>query len=915
MQATGRELALRSHGWALVGPSGLEERLGPRQSHVDGLCPFDFDPTRPERAPSEGVVLWTSRGGGPAGLGLSGVPALRRAAPVRGGLGELVLETDRGALRVPPDVGRVVAVEDLLSPKALVLYGDDRRPVVADLPMAAHWRPFVRRCDHRWEGDAVVYEVELFGLQGVLTRRYAASEVVQGGEPPDVAAPDSHLRVMVWPRDPPPRWRLFVVDVGTNSNRFGWNGKFSWGLFHHPTGRDSELRVVACRDLAGGAELRGLKEGRFDPTLPPRVATAERPSFIEIRRVGEDAVVGTFNLLGPPTAAAPAARAEAWAIDLGSQWSCVARATEAGAELIDLNQASGPQVFCRVGDAADPRSELQWMPGVDTPLNPDALNRGAITQLPSRLALLVRDRLPDTLSAVELRALTPMCDAIVPPANSEYFGLPMVDDCTVEDVRSVDADRARRVAMLEQYLVNLLVMSAARIGDCQTVTVTFSHPFGASDGQRAGLEEAARAAVKRAASYTGVSFGAQFGADGLTCLLEAQARQRPAAASGLPVWVVCDVGTERLELVVASGDSEHDHAVLACDALRFGPAMLEELIIRLAGAQVTAATHPETRRHRTRELLARAGYAGVLARCNPSTKDNIRRTSELWVGLVVEYLARAIVGPLRNPRRLRGLMQAEMREGGYGFYLEAPEDLPLRISVLLTGRGAEQLLGFGEIFGPRGRLIESLSIRLRDRCDALLRAEAGPPHLSGADDAWFAQVPAPELELSFELSGPGGSLGPSGARAQAILAASPRRSDAVEPLEPCATNGLTEYTGWRHGGAERWRPWFAVVGEAPEVHRSAGRGVYRPPREAPWHLDDLLAAGADLHIGPPWPAEVLGLARDLRWNLDLDHAFKGREADLRAHMAGPRPGRRYTPLLKALYEVVLRDLFTSEEDA
>jgi hypothetical protein len=924
----------------LVASDGNHENFTAGACAIDGICPFDFDPASNSEPGSPGVVIWDSRGG--TSLKIERAPALtERPKALSNGTFEVL--TDRGYyVSVPPSVGRIVTVEEIFSPKVIVLYGDDRKKVPADFPLAAPWRAFVKSCRPTIEGDAVVYHVELHGLNGSIVRRYSGAEVVDAGElPSEPPSEESQLRIMVWPRNPPPQWSLFVVDVGTNNNDKAWTNKYAWSLFHHPPGKNEDQRVVPCRNMKDGSEILRRGGGLFAPTLPLRVATSDRPHYIEVRRTGEDAVVSTFNLLKHAEAASTSASStpEEWAVDIGTSNSCVTR-LEAGAaggeqvRLVNFNQISAPRtpedldsslVLCRIGDQLNPRSELHWMPGLDSPNSKDLKNSAAITQLPSRLALLVRDRLPESLGEMEIAALIPMCDAIVPPLVSESFGIKAVDDSTVDRLKWVEKHDTRRVALLELYITNVLLMAAARVRPSGNVSVRFSQPLAFNPSQREGLQLAASRAAKRLTKYTGVDFEARIDSDESHCILEQFASLKPGAPPKWPVWLLCDIGGGSIDIAVATGLNTNSYAVVAADSIKFGANLVFDNVLELAGQQVGRSPDPRVQRRRARELVLAQGYEGVIAACNSSTKQHIQRIVQMYFELVAEYVARVVAGCFRNPKRLKGLWGTPgadahrhdpptTDQGGFDGVMSESESMAAHIELLVTGNGFRTF----DVLGPSKKQMEQFTDRIRSRCAELICAPTGIASKAAADDAWFATVPPPDAMGSLGLAPKGGAVYLKEALAYSILKAGHQGSADDRTAEDllAAPNGVTEYGApWparRIPGSER--PWYAFVGVLQkEIKRSdAGASHFKVDRNEPWYITDPSIIRDEKVFGPSMPTEVMTLARDLRWNLDLNQLCQQNASELGKELRDVNNKRQW-PLLKVIYERAIMRLFASSD--
>ncbi len=919
-----RQLGVTGTVVKLQEPAGNHENFSNGDSAIDGVCPFDFDPANRSDNPSPRVVIWTSRGN--SAVDVQQAPALR-FKPTPNVQGDFDILTDLGFyVRVPQSVGRIVAVEDLFSPKALVLYGDNRQASPADYPMAAVWRPFVKTCKPRFDNGAIVYQVELHGLEGVISRRYAGAEIETGGEPPDSANPESHLRIMVWPRNPPPKWRLFVVDVGANANDLYWNGVFKSSLYHHPAGRNEGQRVAPCRSVKDGSELLSLKEGSFLPDLPTRVATSDRPNYIEIRRLGEEAVVGTFTLLEHIDSSTPQhaiGHPEEWSVDIGTSNSCIARRDPSTPDvtlIVDLNQvtpsriggeAAPSLVLSRLGDPLNPRSEVQWMAGIEAPNNPEAGANIPITQMPSRLSLLTRDRLPDALTVQEVRALVPMCDAVVPPLQSEKFGLMPVNDRTVDKLKWVEKHDTKRVALLELYIANMLLMAAARVRPTSTVSVRFSQPLAFNEAEKEGLLEAARGAAKRLTDLTGVPFEARVDSDESHCILEEFASLNAGEQGFQPLWVLCDIGGGSIDIAVATGENCKNYAVMAADSIRFGANLVFDNLLELAGQQVSLSTDPKIQRHRVREMISQQGYGAVLARCNPSTKDKITNIVQLYFELVAEYVARTVAGCIRNPKRLKGLLGKA--PGGFGWTADAPAHLLSRIELLVTGNGFRTF----EVLNRGARMMQLFTERVKSRCAELIQAPTGIPSVAADDDTFFAQVPPPDAAGYLGLAPPGGVTYLKEALAYSILHSSGQGNGEDRYAEDflSAPNGITEYSApWparNIPGSQR--PWYAFVGSAEKIARSnPTAGVYKVDRTEPWFVENPTISRDEKAFGPPMPGEVLRLAADLKWNLDLNYLCQQNISELTRLLKGVS-GKRQWSLLKVIYECAIRGMFSSSD--
>lgn len=900
---------------------------------IDGVCAFD---SGAGESAATRVVIWTTKGG--SALQFDQVHAFHQPPPTPNHQGEIDILTDKGVhVRVPPSVGRVVPVEAMFSPKGLILYGDNgkNRAEWADFPMAAEWRPFVKSCHASFDGNTLEYRVELHGLQGALVRRYANAEIERAGEPPEVEIPESHLRIMVWPNNPSPLWKLFVVDVGANNNIQTWNGKFQWSLFHHPSTphtsghhRDDDLRVAPCRSIKDDSLILKRSQGLYDPKLPLRVATSDRPHYIEIRSIGEEAVVGTFNLLprvNPHSEAiVNGSQSESWGADIGTSNSCLARLVTSGTsqrtEIVNFNQVWDPKtpneslIYCRVGDARAPRSELHWMPGLEGANSVDAFAQEPITQVPTRLALLVKDRRPEALTAQDVRALIPLCDAIVPPLQSGGFGQAKVDDSTVERLKWVERHDDKRVALLEQYITCMLLMAAARLRPSATVTVHFSQPLSFTQRQKEGLEAASRAAAERLTQYTGVPFDAKVDSDESHCILEQFAALRGPVPRRHPIWVLCDIGGGSIDLAVAAGESKQDYAFLAADSIKFGANLVLNNILELAGQQVTASPHPETQRRMVREMILSAGYDAVLAKCNPNTKQQIHRIVQLYFELIAEYVARTVAGCMRNPTRMKALLGDPPENGGFGWDMHDPEFMASRIELLVTGNGFRTFDVLGK--SPKAQMRQFASL-VRERVAELLKMPTGFPTPAANDDMWFAHVPTPDVSESLGLEPSGGTTFLKEALAYSILASasqvqSGEHREADDYL--ASPNGITEYMeGWaarREPGNER--PWYAFVGASTAIKRSR-TGMHPLPvvRTEPWFITDPKVRREEKLFGPPMPGTVLRFAQDLRWNLDFNHLYQQHTAEITSELESSQGQQRQWSLLKVIYEVAIARMFSA----
>jgi hypothetical protein len=905
---------------------------------IDGVCAFNYQgSTRDEAAPPK-IVIWQYRGGGP--VQAANLQGLSAQSITKSTQNDYEIFTHLGFhVRVPPSLARIVVVDDLFSPKALVLHGDDGRTVAADLPMAAEWRPYVRLCTARWDGGALEYRVELHGLSGALTRRYTSAEIAEAGVSPNSGVPD-HLRIMAWPKNAPSRWRLFVVDVGTPPNDYVWNGHFKWGLYTEAStsssGRPGEgRRVFPCRNLRGGAELLGLQNGTskvgYDPDLPIRVATGDRPNFIEIRSVAEDAV-GTFSLLDSPDPnleAAGGGQAEQWAVDIGTSNSCLARLLPGSArqtEIMNFNQIFAPSsgdedkdsglVACLIGDKAEPRSVLHWMPGLRSPSKKESSSgKDEIPQVPSRLALLVPGRRPDAMDAAEIRSLIPMCDAVVPPLQTEHFA-GKVDASTVDRLKWVDKHDTRRVALLEQYIASVLIMAAARARPASSVSVRFSQPLAFTENEKAGLVEAARNAAATATRLTGTPIEARVDSDESHCILEQWARLKPIAGAYQQLWVICDIGGGSVDIAVATGNVDSnitDLAVLAADSIRFGANLVFNNILERAGSQIApGGAHDENRRRVAREAISLGGYDVLLARCDPGTKAEIQRIVQLYFELLAEYMARTVAGCIRNPKRMKGVL-----EGSYGWPIASPGDLTTNMVLMVTGNGFRTF----EALGRRDRQMAVFTERIKSRVTALVQAPMPfdkSKSVSGLDDDWYANVPPLLSEGSLGLPPGDGKIYLKEALAYSILrgasaARGGEQRDAMDYL--AAPNGLTEYQepfpGRKIRGSER--PWFAFVGAATHIKRTDGTS-FPVDRAEPWFITDPTMKRDDNFFGPAFPVQVLDLARDLGWKLDFKTLCVEQASPI-ANALKPESHKteRQSSLLKAVYEEAVSRLFSDKD--
>jgi hypothetical protein len=933
---------LKAKSGNLVLVTGLEQKeeilTNDGECAIDGVCAFNYQgSTRDEAAPPK-VVIWQYRGGG--AVQAANLQGLSAQSITKSTQNDYEIFTHLGFhVRVPPSLARIVVVDDLFSPKALVLHGDDGRTVAADLPMAAEWRPYVRLCTARWDGGALEYRVELHGLSGPLTRRYTSAEIAEAGVPPNSGGLD-HLRIMAWPKNAPARWRLFVVDVGTPPNPWLWNGQFKWGLYTWSsvasTGRPGDdRRLFPCRSLKGGAELLGLQNGTsrvgFEPDLPLRVATSERPNFIEIRSVAEDAV-GTLSLLDSPDPSLESSgggQAEQWAVDIGTSNSCLARLLPGSArqtQVMNFNQVfapSGPEdddsglVECRIGDKKEPRSVLHWMPGLRSPSTLESsTGKDPILQVPSRLALLVPGRRPDAMDAAEIRSLIPMCDAVIPPLQTEHFGKPKVDDSTVDRLKWVDKHDTRRVALLEQYIASVLIMAAARARPTSSVSVQFSQPLAFTEQEKAGLVEAARNAAATATRLTGTPIEARVDSDESHCILEQFAKLKPIAGAYQQLWVLCDIGGGSVDIAVATGNVDSnitDLAVLAADSIRFGANLVFNNILERAGNQVApGGASAEHRRRVAREAIALGGYDVLLARCNPGTKAEIQRIVQLYFELLAEYMARTVAGCIRNPKRMKGVLK-----DSYKWDIAAPEDLTTNMVLMVTGNGFRTF----EVLGKAERQMLEFTERVKSRVTALVQAPMPfdkSKSVSGGDDDWYANVPPFLAQGSLGLKPGDGATYLKEALAYSILrgaseARGGEQRDAMDYL--AAPNGLTEYQapfpGRNVRGSER--PWFAFVGAATQIKRTDGTS-FPVDRAEPWFITDPTMKRDEKFFGPAFPAQALDLARELRWNLDFN-TLCVQQASPIANALKPESHKteRQSSLLKAVYEEAVSRLFSDKD--
>ena len=909
---------------------------------IDGLCAFD---PKSGEAARQRVIVWTTNRS--KGVQVDGISAFNQP-PVEGRNGEIEILTDMGSyVRVPGSIGRVVAVEDLFSPKGLVLYGDNGKTQAepAVYPMAAEWIPCVKdKPKVRFEGGTLEYTLSLHGLEGSVVRRYTAAEIEVAGEPPDIEDPEAHLRVMVWPANPTPNWKLFVVDVGANGNKNAWCGKFQWSLYHHPidsqsgrgAAREDERRVTACRSLRDNIPIVRRSEGAFDPVMPLRIATGDRPHYIEIGRIGETSVCGSFDLLprmGAPglneSSAAEDSQGESWGVDIGTSNSCLARlARDAVTQknqtvVVNLNQVWDPQapndslVLCRIGTKKAPRSDLHWMPGLEGATGREVIQSEAITQVPTRLALLVKPpKMPQALSAQEVRDMIPMCDVVVPPLQSRTtFGQSLVDERTVDRLKWVDKHEDKRVALLEQYVSCLLLMAAARIRPTGTVTVHFSQPLSFTDLQRQALELAAKAAAATVAEYSGVQFVVHVDSDESHCILEQFAALAKSKQPNFPVWVLCDIGGGSVDLAVATGTSEKDYAFMAADSIKFGANLVFANLLEIAGQQLANTPHVPTQRQAVRELIARSGFDSVLAKCNPNTKQQITKIVQCYYNLVAEYVARTVAGCLRNPKRFKGVCEAS--DGtGFDSVLEQPDYMTTELHVLVTGNGFRT---FDVIAAGRTqtRLMQDFSTLVRDRVQELLRQPTGIPGEASEDDAWFAKVPGPITPSRggyLGLEPRAGVVYLKEALAYSILAsAGAGNSESRSARDYLASpNGLTEFSaGWparRIPGAER--PWYAFVGSKQMQRSVVGSLPFMVDTSEPWYVADPNVARDERTFGPAMPESVARVARDLRWNVDVNQMFQLHAAEI-DQLLKDDDGNRQWSLLKLLYEVGMTRLFSS----
>jgi hypothetical protein len=910
---------------------------------IDGVCVFD--PKAGEAATSR-VIVWTTNGNGT--VDTANVTALRHKADVQN-TGDVAFLTDAGNyVRVPSMVGRVVAVEDIFSLRGFILYGDNAKTgtVLPDYPMASEWVPLVDGLPEKsYNGGTLEYRIKLKGMDGHLVRRYRQAEIDFAGEPPDVETHERHLRMMVWPARPTPTWKLFVVEVGAFANAMAWFGKFQWSLYHHPmlragsgSIREDDNRVMPCRALKDGTTpLVRNYEGAFDKEMPLRVATADRPHYIELGRLSDPTACATLSLMPRLTAtemSAPAGQPESWGVDIGTSNSCLTRLgtdplnpNATRAQVINFNQVFDPMdpdgslVLCRLGDPRKPRSDLHWMPGLEGAGYRDVIQNEVIDQIPSRLALLVTGRMPRDLNSTEIRELTPMCEVVVPPLQSRTtFANQQVDDRTVDNLKWVDKTEDRRLALLEQYITSLLLMAAARVRPTAAVAVHFSQPLSFTQNQRDALQSAVTRACERVTGLIGVDVTGKVDSDESHCILEEFTNEAKAQA-GAPVWVLCDIGGGSIDLAVAmgaavDGSPKPVYAFLAADSIKFGANLVFKNVLELAGQQLANTSHVPTQQQVVREMISRSGFQAVVAKCTPQTRQRIVGIIQCYYHLVVEYVARTVAGTVRNPKRFKHVAQASHAQGGFGWPDIPAEQFQLELHLLVTGNGFKTFEAISD--GRSERQMEDFKDVVRQRVHELLRFPTELPGSAGDDDAWFGQVPMPvskgylgltsgqpkrylkeALAYSIIQSGGFGGSGGSEMHADDFLA---------------APNGLTEYSQGiaMMGKPGANRPWYAFVGSSRVKASRPDAAKMDLDTAEPWFIKSPNVTRDERYFKPGMPDHVTRWAQQLNWNIEVGQVYQAHAAEIARQLANQR-GERQWSLLKLVYEVGYTRLFSPND--